>query len=76
MQERIKELVADGTVKNMSDTCMVVLVDGVELYVGTRTHNSGCECCPATSELEVSYNRLTEDRIEEHGEADPLGIEQ
>lgn len=75
MHERISELLEDGTVKKVSDTCMVVVVEGVELYVGTRMHHTGCDCCGDYSELTVSYNRLTEDRIENHGEADPLGIE-
>lgn len=75
MRERISELLENGTVKNVSDTCMVVVVDGVELYVGTRVHHSGCKCCGDHAEFDVSYNRLTEDRIEDHGEADPLDIE-
>jgi len=49
-------------------------VEGVEVFVGTRVHRRGCRCCGDTAELDVSYNRSEEHRVEEHGEADPLGI--
>jgi len=75
MEKRIQDAIEDGTVVSAHDTCMSVETeDGVELYIGARTVSTGCSCCGDSTELIVSYNRLTEHRIETHGDADPLNI--
>jgi len=76
MKVNEQELLQRGSIKNANEHGLVVVVDGVELYVTTRISYSGCECCGDTTYLALSgYNRRTEDRIEDHGEADPLDIE-
>jgi hypothetical protein len=69
------EVLEQGTVVEAADTHLLVEVEGVELFVGSRVRHTGCRCCGDTVEFTVSYNRLAEHRVEEHGEADPLGLE-
>jgi hypothetical protein len=71
----VNELLEDGTVVSAHRSSLVVEVEGVEVHVSPRVKHRSCSCCGDSERLHMSYNRLTEDRIEKHGEADPLNIE-
>jgi hypothetical protein len=68
-------ILEQGTIVKAHKSCLTVEVDGVELHVSPQVERRSCTCCGDTTELRVSYNRKTEDRIEDHGEADPLDIQ-
>lgn len=66
-----KEVLEGGTVKSVNDGSLVVEVEGVELFVHTsinyRRYGDKVK-------LNVSYNKLLDERYEKYGEADPLDI--
>ena len=68
------EVLEQGTVVEAHDSYLTVEVEGVELFVGTTVHHTGCECCGDQAKLTVSYNKTKAHRVENHGERDPLGI--
>lgn len=70
------EVLEQGTVVKAHEACLTVEVDGVELHVSPQVEHRTCNCCGDRKHLTVSYNRLTEDRIEKHGEADPLNLNE
>lgn len=61
---RNMEVLEGGTVKEADDMGLVVVVDGVELYVHGRIHYMGDG--DDFAELSVTYNR--------RGRGDPLGL--
>lgn len=71
----VNELLEGGTVLKSHRSSLVVEIEGVEVHVSPRVKRRPCSCCGDSERLDMSYNRLTEDRIEKHGEADPLNIE-
>jgi hypothetical protein len=74
MNEHEQALLEEGTVVEAHEGCLAVEVDGVELYVGTHVHTRVCDCCGAFAELRLDYNRHERERVEEHGEVDPLDL--
>lgn len=60
------EVLNCGRVIETHDTCIVVDVKGVEVYVGSKRGERG---------FEVTYNERRDIRGQKHGEEDPLDLE-